>query len=495
MLKWGINNQNHNASLCVFDTDKKEILFASENERFSKIKNDTSIGKDLIDYAFQFGVPENIIIAENPISKKYREIKSGQWKKVFEISPKKQFESIISCFDTGDFYYNIEYCSHHLAHARQGFFTSEFKDATILVVDAIGDDECISIWKGIDNKLTCLHKTYYPNSLGLLYSAITKALGKKPNEEEYIVMGMSSFENSLYYEGLEDFIIDKNIESFKVRNLHKGFSEEEISRFNENPFRTANAIQILYEDYLEKFCIFAKSLNNSKNLILTGGCALNCVANTKILSSRLFNNVYIPFNCGDGGLSMGAVLTQHINKPAPYLGYNLESNVDKIPEMVSKLERGEIIGLAQGKSEFGPRALGNRSLLADPRKIGIKNEVNNIKQREEFRPFAVSILESYAKKYFFCEREERVFSPNMQYVFKTRDPKKYSEITHVDGTCRIQTVNEKQNYFYYQLLSEWNSRTGCPMLLNTSLNIKGQPIINNEEDCKQFSEKYNIRIY
>lgn len=489
MIKWGINCLNHNASISVIDTENNKILFASESERFSKIKNDKFISDKLLEYALRYGEPQKIIISESPFRKKIREIKSQQWDKVFEKSSKRYIQELLKKYKINPKY---SHCSHHLSHARHGYFTSKFDDAGILVIDAIGDNECISIWKARKNKLKCLHKIYYPHSLGLLYSSFTQHIGKKPNEEEYIVMGMSAYGQNAYYDDIQDIFIKNQCPlNFKLNyNLHKGLPEHKKNIFEEK-FNSANSIQTIYEYYLELFCDLTKQLSKSENLIIVGGCALNCVANTKMLNTKIFKNMYIPFNCGDGGLSMGCILNEKVKQNVTYLGYEIEKNHNTINDIINELLKGNVVGLANGKAEFGPRALGNRSLLADPRTPNVKDLMNKIKNREDFRPFAASIMEEFVDDYFLNSYN----SSHMQYVFEVLEPEKYKGICHIDNTCRIQTVNENQNLFYYLLLDKWYEKTGCPMLLNTSLNIKGQPIINDENDIIEFEKKYNIPIY
>ena len=207
-----------------------------------------------------------------------------------------------------------------------------------------------------------------------------------------------------------------------------------------------------------------------------------------------FDNVWIMPAPGDNGSAIGAVLAhkkKHIDWHGPYLGYHIKS-VASNEEIVNHLMDHGLCGVARGRAEFGPRALGNRSLLADPRDPQIKSMVNNIKQRQQFRPFAPVIMEEYVHDYF---RMPTNSSPYMQYAVKCRYSKKFPAIVHIDKTSRVQTVNSQQNAELYDLLKLWNEKTGCPMLLNTSLNIKGKPMVNDEKDCKEWEKTYGVKVF
>ena len=216
-----------------------------------------------------------------------------------------------------------------------------------------------------------------------------------------------------------------------------------------------------------------------------GGCALNCLANSKIYGK----NIWIMPSPGDAGSSLGAaalVQKKKLNWKHPYLGYNIQGQVNP-KEVVKELLKNKVCGIANGRAEFGPRALGNRSLLGDPR-YDIKDTVNNIKQRQKFSPFAPAILEEYAKKYF-----RGPMNRYMQFVAKAKHD--YKSVTHVDGTARVQLVEKDNVSVLRPILEEWYEKTGVPMLLNTSLNIKGNPIVNNKKNAKRFMEKYNVRVF
>lgn len=483
MLKWGINCNNHDASLSIVKND--EILFASSTERFSKKKNDSLLNNGIVKYCLDnFGEPNEIVIAENPLLKKLRILYSQQFNKLFDNSKNHVQKYFNKC--------KISYKDHHLSHAQSGYYTSKFKESLIVVIDAIGDNECISVWKGVDNKIELLHKIYYPHSIGLLYSAFTKFIGLKPNEEEYITMGLSAYGEPTYQQYIEElFISYNNFLDFKLKiNPHCGI--EKI--FYSNEFKKENlaaSIQSIYEKFLLGFCKESLELYKSENLVLMGGCALNCVANTKLLDSSIFNNIWIFPNPGDSGNGLGSILNNHVEFNMPYFGYDLKKTT-QIDNVIDDLKQNKIVGLCNGRAEFGPRALGNRSLLANARAPFIKDDLNLFKQRENFRPFACVILEEYFNDYFYTNITS---SPYMQYVFKIKSKESFPGVCHVDSTCRVQTLNKTQNSQLYDILIKWFEETGQPLLINTSINIKGQPLLNDEFDCLRFQEKYNIKIY
>jgi carbamoyltransferase len=303
--------------------------------------------------------------------------------------------------------------------------------------------------------------------LGLLYSAITQRIGLKPNEDEYITMGMAAFGEPKY--DLEDQLWENN-----HRGCDNIFPEA-------HPEDLAASVQDLYERELLKLV----DMCPSENLIIMGGCALNCVANSKIKGK----NIWIMPAPGDAGSALGAaalVLKQKLEWKNPYLGYPILKGID-VKSVVKELLYNHVVGVANGKAEFGPRALGNRSLLGDPR-YDIKDTVNRIKRRQPFRPFAPAILEEYAEEYF-----EGPMNEYMQFVAKAKHD--YSSVTHVDGTARVQVVKPNCGSVLRQILEEWYEETGCPMLLNTSLNIKGKPMVNTWEDAQEWSKKYNVPVF
>jgi len=360
------------------------------------------------------------------------------------------------------------YIPHHWSHAAAAYYTRPFGgvEPVCVVIDAIGEWDTVSIWY----KKKKVWSQRYPYSIGLFYSAITQHIGLKPNEDEYITMGMAAFgEPSVDLEYL-----------FK-ENLHLG-----ISRRIEHDIRDiAASAQALAEKKIIEVMMRARKYSN--HLCYGGGVALNCVANSKI--KNIFDSVWIMPNPGDAGSALGAALSVNgyrVPFTDAYLGYNIVKQINP-KEVVKHLLKHHYCGIANGRAEFGPRALGNRSLVADPR-LEIKDTVNEIKQRQKFRPFAPAILEEHAKDYFDGPMNEY-----MQYVAKAKHD--YKSVTHIDGTARVQIVKESCSSILRPILEEWYNATGCPMLLNTSLNIKGKPMVNDWLDAMNFEKLYKVKVF
>ena len=475
----GITALGHDASVALIEDNN--ILHASHSERFSRIKNDKYLDDEQIEYMVsRFGLPDIISFYENPVFKKLRQLRAGQYKQVFDIhdfAPNYLYE-----FD--DFHnIPIVYQDHHKSHAATGYYTSDFDECVVVVIDAIGEFTTLSIWRGEDNKLSKIRSLNYPHSLGLFYSAFTQRLGLKPNEEEYIMMGMAAYGEPKYYKQIaQDFIRYPKF----LYNFHKGLPDTYLS--DADDYDIAASVQKITEDYIYK--VLEEASQYSKNLVYCGGVVLNCLANRNI--HNYFDKVWIPNNPGDSGSAVGAatlITQQKIKTKTPFLGYEIEGTYP-VKEACDLLVKGNIIGVANSKAEFGPRAFGNRSLLADPRGPHIKDRVNEIKKRQKFRPFSPVILEEHAKEYFEMYIDK---SPYMQYVFKCKYPDKFPAIIHKDKTSRVQTVG-KDGSGIRELLEEFYKRTGCPMLLNTSLNIKGEPLVNDIDDAKKFEKKHNIPV-
>lgn len=476
MIKWGITSGSHDGAIAVFENDN--LVFATDAERFSRVKNDKEIRQNLIDYVKQkYGEPDTVYFYEQPVAKADRRVFAGQDKKITIKKPLIQ-----------NLYDDVHYTGHHHSHAAYGYYTSPFDDALVLVIDAIGEWDTLTLWKAYTEsyfkdgtpkyKLSKLKRWKYPKSLGLMYSACTQASGWKPNEEEYIMMGMSSInpENKKLTEVLRQLWKDEF-------NFHKGV---DLENFNQTDIPAS--AQALYEEIFQQ--VLEEVYNHpeySGNLVLCGGCALNVKANRHL--SR-FDNVYIPCNPGDGGSAVGCVLARIQKKidPTPYLGYEIEGDYP-IEEIIYELKTREIVGVAKGKAEFGPRALGHRSIFGSPRVENLKERLNDIKGRESFRPFGAMILkEDVADWYYDIE----INSPYMNCVYtaKSQTVEKYPSVIHSDLTTRLQIVDKEPHL--RELLEKWKKETGCPMIINTSLNVKGQPLINNENDVKKFMDKLCI---
>jgi len=497
---------NHDAAVSVVEDGR--ILYASHSERYSKIKNDPLLNDAIINAALSYGKPDVIAWYEKPLLKKFRQATAQQWDFVFDWDEmpkryiKKKFPQLAGI--------KIEYQSHHYTHAASGYYTSKLAEAAVVVIDSIGEFETLSIWRGRGDKLEKLYSQDYPNSVGLFYSAMTQRLGLKPQEDEYILMGMAAYGDpyrrhngkTLVQHLMDDFGIkleDRSGEVFKLisfkENLHRGcrWFLEELQE-EQDLFDIAAATQLVYEHMLERIVYTARNMSLSTNIIIMGGCALNCSANSKITAA--FRNIRIMPNPGDAGSCIGATqkyFNNRIHWETPYLGHEIKGSYP-VEKALAALLRGEIVGIANGRAEFGPRALGNRTLTADPRGDDIKDRMNEIKRRQKFRPFAPMILEEDVNDYFYMPKNVTE-SPYMQFVAECKYPDELPAIIHKDGTSRVQTVRHDQHPELYELLYKFKKETGCPMLVNTSLNIKGQPIVNDEKDAEDFAKHYGISVF
>lgn len=495
MITWGISANSHDAALAVFNDDGLE--FASHSERFSGIKNDAHLNKELIDYALQWGKPDEVVWYENPKLKTIRQLYAGQGLKYVG---KNNIKAYLQNYGIAA---PIRYVGHHRSHAAGGYFSSGMDAATVVVIDSIGEFETLTIWNAQGSELKKIYSQGYPHSIGLWYSAMTQRIGLKPQEDEYILMGMAAYGDPLRFmnEMLEEFFYPIDSDSVKQiffnkpivklrYNLHKGCQwwRPELNT-PQDLMDIAAAVQAIYAYLLKYISNWARWKSPSGNLVLMGGCALNCSANSSIYKD--WNRVWIMPNPGDAGSAIGAVLAhkkQHMPMPHVYLGYNIEGEYP-VEKALHELLTTGIVGVANGRAEFGPRALGHRSLLADPRGTDIKDRVNDIKRRQLFRPFAPAVLEEHAATYF-----DGPTGPYMQYTSVCTDPG-LPAITHGDGTSRVQTVSKNQSSGFRRLLERWYEETGCPVLLNTSLNIKGRPMVNNLTDAAEFAKHYGVKVY
>ena len=454
----------------------------------------------------------------------------------------------------------LQFPEHHLSHAASAFYPSPFTDAAIVTIDGVGEWATTTICKGNGNKIEILKQLNFPHSVGLLYSAFTYYLGFKVNSGEYKLMGLAPYgnadskETSTFISIIKNKLVTTyndgsvllNLEYFnypvgltmvkdevfeKLLGLPKRNPEDEL---NEHHCNLALAIQIVTEEIVLKIAAHAKQLTGSENLCLAGGVALNCVANGKIENSGLFKNIFIQPAAGDAGGAIGAALASHYiyfekerqadnNTGTESYSLGPSYSISEIELMCKKfnavyedfelfedlcaatatpLKDGKVVGWFQGGMEFGPRALGNRSILADARNKNMQLQLNlKIKFRESFRPFAPAVLAEYAADYF----ELKSASPYMLLVqplkkeFRNGLPENYQSlelkeklntvrsqfpaITHVDFSARIQTVHKESSPQFHQLISAFKELTGCPLLVNTSFNVKGEPIVNTPEEA------------
>ncbi len=445
------------------------------------------------------------------------------------------------------------FCEHHLSHAASAFYPSPFEESLILTIDGVGEWATTAIGIGAGKKIKIIKEINFPHSLGLLYSAFTYYLGFKVNSGEYKVMGLAPYGKPIFKKKITKNLIDiKEDGSFRLnmdyfdyatgftmtnkkfstlfgKNLRKS-EDEELEQFHMD---IAASIQSVIEDIIIKITRNLKKEYKYDNLCLAGGVALNCVANSKILKNNIFKNVWIQPASGDSGGSLGAALfcwykfsdqsrkitLMEDSMKGSYLGPNFNNTeikeflikkkinyqeIDDEPlfEKVAKeLSNGKVVGWFQGKMEFGPRALGSRSILADPRPLEMQKKLNlKIKFRESFRPFAPAILEEKVNSFF----KTNSISPYMLLVSEIKDEYKINEkenlnlsgmdklylkrsllqaTTHVDYTSRIQTVNKKTNLRFYKLIENFELITKIPILVNTSFNIRGEPIVCSPKDA------------
>ncbi len=472
----GINETTHDAAVCLIEDGR--ILFAGHAERYSKEKNDWYTNDELIADALTYGKPDKIAYYESEWLKKLRIARHGGFgggKPYYKSSP------LLKGIPVKSF-------KHHYSHAAAGYYTSGMTDALIVVLDAIGEFDTGSVWIGEGDKIKPLKKLKYPLSFGLFYSAFTDLIGLKANEEEYIMMGMAAYgDPQRYWKKVNNYFPWVQKQKY---NFHQGITDWDETIDEQARFDIAAAVQAVYEQRLWDIMCSYKVETGKQNLVFMGGCALNSKANTMLW--KIFKNVWIMPNPGDAGSALGAAAAlygKHLDWQGPYLGHDLggEYPVDKI---IDALIKDKIAPVASGKAEYGPRALGNRSILADPRDPNIKDRVNLIKKRELFRPFAPVVLEEYASEWF----DMRYTSPYMQYTPECLKPDLIPSVVHADGTSRVQTVNKADHPGLYEVLTRWNKLTGIPVLLNTSLNIKGQPIINDHQDLLEWQTYYDRSI-
>ena len=436
---------------------------------------------------------------------------------------------------------DIIFPEHHLSHAAHSFYSSPFEESAILTTDGVGEWSTTSIGVGNNNSVKLLEDIRWPHSLGLFYSAFTYFLGFQVNEGEYKLMGLASFGKPKYYDLIWDNLIDvKNDGSINLNMNYFAFTYDKvmttknfselfgIKRRNKDEetkqihFDIGASAQKVLEDILLKMVEYAYKKTKSKNLCLGGGVALNGVANYRILKESSFENIHIPPSPGDAGSAVGCA--QYL-----YFSYNDKKRIildsakniieniyvgpsfstDEIKQFLSTnkikfeefdeassvkqcaklISEGNVVGWYQGKMEWGPRALGNRSILADPRRKEMKDILNEkIKHRESFRPFAPSILEEYVSDYF----EFDMPSPYMLMVAPVKRPDLIPAVTHVDGTGRLQTVSKNTNSLYHKLISEFHSLTGVPVIINTSMNVRGEPIVNTPEQAYNMLKKTDM---
>ena len=463
--------------------------------------------------------------------------------------------------------HKLRFSEHHLSHAASAFYPSPFKDAIILTADGVGEWATTTVAIGNENKIEIKKEIHFPHSLGLLYSAFTYYTGFKVNSGEYKLMGLAPYGKPIYKDKIYDCLIDvKDDGSFHLNQKYFNYAtgltmvnkefcnlfgrkervseKEKLEQFHMD---IAASIQEVTEEIMIKIVKSLKEQYKVRNLCLAGGVALNCVANGKILKEKLFDNIWIQPAAGDAGGSLGAALSlwhmelnenriinkfdsmegsylgpeysqDEIEKELKILGANFKVlDEDKIIQQTSeKLNNGNAIGWFQGRMEFGPRALGGRSILGDPTSDKMQKILNlKVKYRESFRPFAPSVLREKVNDWFemdenspymllvakvkkekiikMSKREEELFGIDKLNIKRSKIP----AVTHVDYTARVQTVNKETNKKYYNLINSFYKKSNCPVLINTSFNVRGEPIVNTPSDafkCFMGTELDNLVI-
>jgi carbamoyltransferase len=478
----GISAGYHDAAAAVIRSDG-EILFAGHAERYSKVKNSSVLDDGLISELCQWQY-NTVAFYERPWMHNIQQLYSGQ-NLLGPWTTSGALNQHLGAWYQRPAEREVSY-PHHLSHAAAGFQTSPYDRATVVVIDAIGELDTISIYGAKYDKTGCavykkLWGQRYPRSIGLFYSAVTGRIGLRPLDEEYITMGMAAYGEPKYTDSMR---------ILSEENLHIGIDPQFLPTAKDADI--AASAQAVCEELIYNVMRRARDFKWSSNLVYMGGVALNCLANRNL--GDYFENIWIMPCPGDAGSSLGAAALAYgkkLNWTNAYLGKKIPGEYP-VDALVNHLVSDRIVGVASGRAEFGPRALGNRSLLADPRGPDIKDLVNQIKRRQQFRPFAPVVLEEYADLYFEMPRGW-VDSRYMQIVGRCKYPDVFPAVIHVDGTSRIQTV-PKDGSGIRRLLERWMDQTGCPVLLNTSLNIRGEPMVNDRADADRFEQLYGVRV-
>jgi len=539
MLILGISAYYHDSAACIIKDGK--VIVAIEEERFTRIKHDNSFPYQAIEFclkdqSLKFQEIDYVAYYEKPLLKFERILETFLATWPFSLMPflkgmpewlnyKIKIEATIKKLG---FKNQIFFIPHHFSHAVASFYPSPFEKAAILTVDGVGEWQTTGLWFGENNNIKPLKQINFPDSLGLLYSTFTAYLGFKVNEDEYKLMGLAAYGKPTFVNRIHSIVDIKDDGSFRLNLDYFGFRES-FSMYNHNfeylfgKIRKSDekitkrhkdiaaSTQTVTEEIYFKMLNYLYSITKTENLCLSGGVALNALANGKIYKETPFKNIYIFGAAGDSGAAVGAglhvyqqtlpsakkqsidnlyfgseysneqikpVLEKHKLKYKKFV--NKKELINKTAELLSQ---GKIIGWFQGRSEFGPRALGSRSILCKPNPRSMKTKMNLIKIREQFRPFAGSILQDKVYEYFDVPKINH-WSPFMTFCFQVKKDKKkdLSAIVHPDGTCRIQTVN-KVNGRYYLLIKKFYELTGIPCILNTSFNLKGEPIVENPEQA------------
>lgn len=539
----GIACGYHDSSACLVKDGK--VLGAVEEERFTGIKHDSTFPTNAINWLYtEFkitGADVSVVsFYENPTLKLNRIEKSTKRGGIFNYFKRKSIvkENVENYKETEQTIYEITnpnitlaYGDHHLSHLAYSYYTSPFDRTAILSVDGVGEWETTVLAFAENNKITKVQNIKFPHSLGMIYSAFTAFLGFKPNEGEYKVMGLAPYGNpDVYANKFKKIITETEDGGFEINMKYFTYDYSNNAMFNEKlglllgiPNRLpedkleqshkdlAATIQSQYEYYFFRLLNKLFSTNPSNNICLSGGCAYNGTANGKITDKTPYKQLWIPPAPSDAGSAIGCALEYYythsqtkdrIDNTSPYLGpwnsndeikeeldkhqtdiwYEYKNHSELIPIISKKITDGNVVGWYEGRMEFGSRALGNRSILANPRDPQMKSRVNRvIKKREGFRPFAPIVKEEERLKYF----DYKLLVPYMNQVVKVKEEHRNNlpAITHIDGSARIQTLNNRQHRRIYALLTQLQIDNEYPIVLNTSFNLKDKTIVNSPKDA------------
>jgi len=534
----GLSCFYHDSAVCLLRDG--EVVAAASEERFTRKKHDSRFPYAAIRYCLgEAEIEPNqldaVIFYDKPIVKFERLLRShidtfpGSFRHFVSTMPqwvgtRLRLPKILK----QELGYSgpLLYSEHHLSHAASAFYTSGFDEAAILTVDGVGEWATASWGVGKGNTIDLRGEIRFPHSLGLLYSAFTWYCGFKVNSAEYKLMGLAPYGEPRFVDAIRQLIHIAEDGSFHLDMRHFSYPRGQAmfnSRFEEvmgaprRPMESsditqhykdvARSIQEITNEAMVRMARDVLERTGQTKLCMAGGVALNCVANGHILRESGVEELFIQPAAGDAGSAMGAayVLWNGIlNKartqrlPTPYLGpayssdqieatlkrfgasYRTLDDDDLYDQVAGLIDETKVVGWYQGRMEWGPRALGHRSILGDARHPEMREIINmKIKMREGFRPFAPTILESHVQDFFEIDRP----SPYMLLVADVRDGIDLPAITHVDGSARIQSINETQDPRYFSLLNRFHQRTGCPVIINTSMNVRGEPIVNTPEDA------------
>jgi carbamoyltransferase len=535
----GISAHYHDAACCLLRDG--ELVCAVEEERLSRAKHDPRLPWRAFRYCLEQGgitLPEVDCVAyyEDPRKKLARQIWTGLHP---DSSPemRRRFHGRLAAnlgrvereIREGLGYEGrVEFLDHHLAHAASSFYFSGFADAAILTVDGVGEWATTTFGRAAGSEIELFEEVHFPHSLGFLYSAITAYLGFEVNEGEYKVMGLAPYGRPLYVDQIRALVTlgeegqyRLNLEYFDFLQRDRMFSDRLVGLFGIPPRPAesdllpfhqdlARSLQVVLEEILLEKARFLHAKTGSRNLCMAGGVALNCVANGRILREGPFSDLFVQPAASDAGGCLGAAAVAHVRltgeRPRQgrlehmYWGPGYSSREvsdllaatacraldfrgrteELLEAAVDRLAEGKVIGWFQGRMEFGPRALGARSILADPRGPEMRDRINAlVKMREAFRPFAPAVLADRAPAHFDLDHP----SPFMLETCQVVSPLDLPAITHVDGSARVQTVDRQASSRFAGLLERFERRTGCPVLLNTSFNMRGEPIVCTPADA------------